>query len=302
MQLARPSRRARLAVLVAAASILVPGTRAQDHAGAYRAPALGTEFIVSDTSWFRVVDALPDAVTTENADHAKTTWLGGLVTRAMSAEDRARLMGFFPLTPGARFAYELGSASDPPHRVLTVVGDEFVQVGGRAIPVVRVTRHQIDVAPVASEGEYTFWFAPEYGFPLKQTYRHIAGAAPNVSDWQVTRIVPPPGLHGGPALGADGVWRLSLECPRGYLRLNSVMVKDGVVVPPPNTRPSNTSTTQSELRMSRVGDEIELKGTWMNAGGEALVISAHGTLIGARVSGTGVMNVRTGCAFTAERL
>jgi hypothetical protein len=294
MQLAHLFRRTRLVVFVAAASMVAHGPRAEDRAGAYRAPPLGTEFFVSDTGWFRVVEALPDAVTTENADQVKTTWLGGLVTRDMPAEDRARLMRFFPLTPGTRFAYELGSAPNPAHRVLTVVADDVVQVGSRAIPVVRVTRHQIDVAPRASEGEYTLWFAPEYGFPLKLTYRHIAGDAPKVADWQVVHIVPPGSI--------DGVWQLNLDCHgSAFFRMSRAVVRDGVIINGASDHPSTYSGTDTALSLTRTGDQLELKGTMMNAGGEALTISARGTLTGGSASGVGSINTRTGCPFTAAR-
>lgn len=281
---------------------------------AYRAPAVGTEFVISDTAWFRVIGAGDDAVTTEDAARAKTTWLFGLVTRDMPAEDRARLMGLFPLAPGARLAYGARWAPAGTQRELAVIANDVVQVDGRAIPVLRIIRHQVDVTPIAAEGEYTLWFAPEYGLPLKMTYRHIAGEAPTFVDWEVTRVVPPPGLHGGPAPGArgvaggsvDGVWRLSVECSNGgYLRLNRAVVRDGVIVNAVGDRPSSSSATASDLSLSRSGDQLELKGTMTNASGGNLMVSARGTLSGDTASGLGTLNirnaVRSGCAFNAAR-
>jgi len=305
-------RAVRSSVLAWTAAVWV-ATGAFGHAETapgYRAPAVGTEFVISDTTWFRVIGAADDAVTTEDAARVKTTWLFGLVTRDMPAEDRGRLMGLFPLTPGVRLAYGARWASTGAQRELAVVANDVVQVDGRAIPVLRVTRHQVDVTPIAVEGEYTLWFAPEYGFPLKMTYRHISGDPPTFHEWQVAHIVPPPGVHGGPAPGTrgvtdgsvDGVWRLSVECNNGtFFRLNRAVVRDGVVVNAAGDRPSAYSATQSDLRLSRTGDQLELKGTMMNASGQNLTISAHGTLAGESASGLGILNVRTGCAFTAAR-
>jgi hypothetical protein len=44
-----------------------------------------------------------------------------------------------------------------------------------------------------------------------------------------------------------------------------------------------------------------LKGTAMNASGHPVTLSARGTLTGNTVSGTGTINGRTGCPFTASR-
>ncbi|HUA57092.1 MAG TPA: hypothetical protein VMB81_33215 [Candidatus Sulfotelmatobacter sp.] len=268
---------------------------AESPAG-YRAPPVGTEFFVTETTRFRVIAATDESVTTENSSHAKATWFGGLVTREMSAKDRARLMGFFPLAPGARLAYDAGPGSE---RALTVVANDVVQVDGRTIPVMRVTRYQKDVeARGAVEGEYTLWFAPEYGFPLKLAYRHIAGDPPRTTDWQVVHIVP--------AGSVDGLWSLDLECHgSAFVRINRAVVRDGVLVNIASDHPSTYSTTESALRLSRTGDQLALSGTMMNASGDAMTISAHGTLVGESASGVGSIvghGARTGCPFTANRL
>ena len=294
MQFAHVSRHARLAVLVAAASVVAAhGLRAEHQAGDYRAPPLGTEFFVSDTGWFRVVEALPDAVVTENASKVRVTWAAGLVPRDLSPEARARLTRLFPLAPGAHTEYDVTAGSRSWHHEISVVAGDELPVGNRSIPVLRVTRHEKANPPSDYEGEITVWYAPEFGFPLKLAYRHIAGESRNLNGWQVVRILPPGSV--------DGVWRLDLGCSdTSYVRLPRVTVRDGVVatrVAKPNAR----SAVDSDLRLSRTGDQIELKGTMMNAGGDALVIAARGSLVGQSVNGTGTINTRTGCAFSGER-
>jgi hypothetical protein len=289
-------RQAGLAGLTAVVLMAVAGrSHAEDPRPGYRPPSLGTEFFTSDTARFRVVDVLADGVVTENSAKARATWLGGLVTRGLAAEDRARLMHFFPLTPGARFEYDVSSRSDSWHHQINVASDEELSIGNARVRVVRVSRHEKGNAPNRFEGEYTAWFAPDYGFPLKLTYRHISGEAPKFSDWQVVHIVPPG--------SADGLWRFSLECHQSsYIRLPRVMVRDGVVESRSGTSPSARSVTDSELRLTRTGDQVELRGSSMSAGGDAVVVAARGTLDGQAVSGTGSINTRTGCAFSGERL
>jgi hypothetical protein len=237
MQFARLSRCARLAVLVAVALVVAArGPRAADQLAAYRPPPLGTEFFFSETGRFRVVDVLADGVVTENASKVRATWLGGLVTRDLSADDRARLMRFFPLSLGDQFAYEVSSGSNSWHHELTVVARDELRVGNRTVPVFRITRHEKGNPPSRFEGEYTAWYAPEFGFPLKLTYRHVSSDKPNFNDWQITHIVPPGSV--------DGVWRLDLGCSdTSYVRLARVTVRDGVVttrVAQPNARSAAT--------------------------------------------------------------
>ena len=288
-------RAVRSSVLAWTAAVWV-ATGALGHAESarYHAPPVGTLFVL-DTGSHRVLESGTDTVTTENAGHARTTWSGGLVTAAMSPEDRARLMGWFPLTAGARFEYGAGSMPAGTQRALVVVGEDVVQVDGRAIPVVRVTRHQVDPAPHAAEGEYTLWFAPEYGFPLKMTYRHISGAAPRFTDWQVVDIVAPGSF--------DGLWRISLECPGStFIRFDRARVKNGALVDQGGAHPSAQSLTNTELVFARAGDQVEFRGTAMNASGHSVTLAARGTLTGDTVNGTGTINGRSGCPFTASRL
>ncbi len=284
-------RRAGLAALLAA-SIGGATTARGDEPSGYQAPALGTLFIV-DTGWFRVVEVLADAVVTENAGKGRATWLHGLVNRTLSDGDRTRLMTWFPLERGKRFEYEIETAKEAWHHVLAVAGSEQLQVGVRSFEVFRVTRFEAGLPPNFYRGEYTQWYAPELGFPLKMTYRHIEGTAPNFTPWQVVRIVPPGSI--------DGVWSLDVRCSDGtFVRLPEAIVTEGVVTFS-SGRTTSTTATASDLKLSQSGDRIELQGTMMNAAGNALVISARGGLVGNRVSGTGTINTRSGCAFTAER-
>src|SRR5206468_94982 len=150
------------------------------------------------------------------------------------------------------------------------------------------TQHEKGEPPNRFEGEYTMWFSPEHGFPLKMTYRHVSGDKPKAfSDWQVARIVPP----GSP----DGVWSFQISCSNSsYLRLPKVAVIDGVVLTNGATNPSTISLTNVGLRVVRKGDEIEFSGDSMNAGGGAMTVSARGTLVGNTVNGSGVLNARSG--------
>lgn len=55
------------------------------------------------------------------------------------------------------------------------------------------------------------------------------------------------------------------------------------------------------VRLARRGAEVELSGTTLVAGGGSLLMSARGTLVGRTVTGTGILNTRTGCPFNGER-
>jgi hypothetical protein len=234
------SRRAGLIALVAIASLAGAHDRWADaQTGAYRPPPLGTEFFTSDTARFRVVDILPDGVVTENSSKARATWLGGLTIRDLSADDRARLMRFFPLQPGARFGYDAYSGSNSWHHELAVLASDEMRIGKRTVLVFRITRHEKGRPPNRFEGEYTAWYAPEYGFPLMMSYRHISGDAPNFKDWQVVHIVPPG--------SADGVWSFDLSCSdSSFIRFPRAVVRDGVIV----SRVAQPSSRSSAIRSS----------------------------------------------------
>jgi hypothetical protein len=260
----------------------------------YRAPPVETEFFTGDTTRFRVIAVAPDGVTTENASKARAIWLGGLVTRDLAPEDRARLMEFFPLKVGERFAYLVSSANGTWQHDLAVEAADTLQLDGKAVPVYRVKRHEKGVPPNRFEGEYTAWYAPDYGFPLKLSYRHIAGDKPNFADWQVIHIVP--------AGSVDGMWRLEVNCSNGaFIRFARVLVRNGAVISR-GGQPSWTSVVDSDLTLVRAGEQIELKGSSMSAGGAAVIVSARGVLVGRSLSGTGTINTTTGCPFSGERL
>lgn len=76
---------------------------------------------------------------------------------------------------------------------------------------------------------------------------------------------------------------------------------DGIVLSNGAPHPSATSITSAGLRVVRKGDEVEFSGDSMNAHGHALTVSARGTLVGNTVSGSGVLNARSGCPFSAQR-
>jgi hypothetical protein len=290
----------------AALSAAMSAAALAETSGPYRPPPVGTEFVVSDTAWFRVIGAGDGAVTIKDAAGATTTWLAGLVTRDMPPEDRARLMGAFPLAPGTRLEYGARWAAAGAHRELAVIADDVVQVDGRAVPVLRVIRYQVDTTPIPAEGEYTLWFAPEYGFPLKMTYRHIAGEPPKFVDWQIAHVVPPPGIHGAATVAVDGVWRFSVECSNGtFWRMGRAVVRNGVIVNAVGDHPDANSPTEADFRLSRTGDQLELTGTMTNASGGHVIVAARATLSGDTAAGLATLSsrvsVRSGCPFTAAR-
>src|SRR5262249_37665563 len=138
---------------------------------------------------------------------ARFTWVGGMLVENVAPADRARLGELFPLRPGGRFSYtgRKGDNSPLSQIELSVVGPDTLEVGGKTLPVMRVTRHHTGVPPRTFEGEYTIWYSVEYGFPLKMSYQHIAGDKPNFHDWQIVRIGAPGSL--------DGVWSFRVTCP-----------------------------------------------------------------------------------------
>ncbi len=279
-----------LAALVAAAG----GHDAR--AEAYRAPALDTVFYLTDTSGFRVIEVTPDSVITENGRKARFTWVGGMLENVPAA-DRARLGELFPLRPGGRFSYTATFSNNAASRVeLSVQGPDTLEVGGKTMPVMRLTRHYTGVPPSTFEGEYTIWYSVEYGFPLKMSYRHIAGNKPNFHDWQLVRIGAPGSL--------DGVWSFEVTCPfNAYLRLQKARVRDGVVVEHTSGSPNGRTITEHDLTLTRIGrDEIELKGTAVAANRKPIIVSARGTLMAAgSVAGNAIANGRSGCSFSGER-
>jgi hypothetical protein len=283
-------RAAGLAVVIAAA-----GWHEAD-AQAYKPPAVDTVFYLTDTAGLRVVEATPDSVITQNTSKTRVIWIGGMLVN-VPPDDRARLDQLFPLAPGGRFAY---TASNDGSRIeMTVQGPETFEVGGKPMPVMRVTRHHKGQPPSTFEGEYTIWYSVDYGFPLKMSYRHIAGGQPDFRDWQVVRITAPGSL--------DGVWNFRVRCSDdAWISWDRAVVRDGVVTSKAPGAPNTNSITDHDLRLTRKGDQVELSGTAANAGGGANTVSARGTLMpDGSVAGTGIMNtwkgVRSGCAFSAER-
>jgi hypothetical protein len=278
-------------VLVVATMPWWPAAGAQG----YTPPALDTVFYLTDTAGFRVIQVTPDSVVTENVSKARITWIGGMVVSSLTPEERTRLTQFFPPTPGKRFAYEETIGNYRYQIELVVQAAETLDIGGKAMPVVRVTRHHKGVPPSTFEGEYTIWLSATHGFPLKMSYRHIAGGLPKFSDWQVVRIGAPGSL--------DGYWSLRITCPfQAYLSLTRVLVRDGVIVNAAPGSPSGSSITHHDLTLTRVGDEVELKGSAMAAQLNPVTVSAHGTLMPAgSVAGTAIVNSRSGCSFAGER-
>jgi hypothetical protein len=282
-----------LAVLVA----VVGGHDAA--AQGYAPPALDTTFFISNETGLRVIEVTPDSVTTATGPKTHTTWIGGMVVSSLTPEERARLSQFFPLTPGKRFAYDYASGSYKSQIELVVQATETLDVGGKAMPVVRVTRHHKGMPPSTFEGEYTIWLSATYGLPLKMSYRHISGEPPKFRDWQVQHIAPPGSL--------DGVWGLRVLCSNeSWIRLNRAVVRDGAVLGITGNSPNTNTITDHDLRLTRVGDAVELKGTAANAGGGANIVSARGTLMaGGSIAGTGVISSSRGqssnCSFSGER-
>lgn len=264
------------------------------RAEAYKAPALGTVFYLTDTAGLRVVEVTPDSVITENLNKARFTWIAGMLVN-VPADDRARLGELFPLSPGGHFGYTGSAGGNAPSRIdVTVEGPDTLDVGGKPMPVMRVTRHHKGVSPSTFEGEYTIWYSVAYGFPLKMSYRHIAGGKPDFRDWQVVHIAAPGSL--------DGVWSFHVTCPfQAYLSLERAVVRDGVVLDRTSASPNGNTITQHDFRVTRVGDEIELKGSAMAAVLNPVTVSARGTLMGSSVAGTAIVNARSGCSFSGER-
>jgi hypothetical protein len=262
----------------------------------YKPPPVDTVFYLTDTAGLRVVEATPDSVITQNIYKNRVTWIGGMLVY-VSPEDRARLNQLFPLTPGGRFAY---TASNNGVRIeVTVEGAETFEVGGRPMPVMRVTRHHKAQPPSTFEGEYTIWYSVEYGFPLKMSYRHISGGKPDFQDWHVVRI--------GAPNSVDGIWSFRVQCPNeSWLSWERGVVRDGILISKPSATPNKETITGHDLRLTRTGDQVELSGTAANAGGGSNTVSAHGTMMpDGSVAGTAVMyssrGVRSGCSFSAQR-
>jgi hypothetical protein len=282
-------RAACLAALVAAAG--GHDARAQ----AYAPPPLDTMFYTSETGGFRVVAVNPDTVITQSGQN-RTTWIAGMLVYAVPAQDRARLDALFPLTPGARFDYPYTVGDTYKGRIeLVVQSADTLDVNGKAMPVMRVTRRHKGLPPSTFEGVYTIWYSAAYGLPLKMSYQHISGDRPNFRDWQVVRIAAPGSL--------DGVWSFRVTCPfNAYLTLDRVTVRDGVIVKAASASPNGKSITQHDFRVTRNGDEIELKGSAMAAQLNPVTVSARGTLMPAgSVAGSAIANGRSGCSFSGER-
>jgi hypothetical protein len=279
--------------LVIAASGAAGGHAAR--AAAYQAPALDTVFYLTDTAGLRVVEVTPDSVITENVNKSRFTWIAGMLVNNLPADDRARLGALFPLSPGGHFGYTGQPVGNASSRIeVTVEGPDTLDVGGKPMPVMRVTRHHKGVPPSPFEGEYTIWYSVAYGFPLKMSYRHIAGGKPDFRDWQVVHIAAP----GSP----DGVWSFRVTCPfEAYLSLERAVVRDGVVLERYSATPNGRTITQHDFRVTRVGDEIALEGSAMAALLKPVTVSARGTLMGRSVAGNAIANGRSGCSFTGER-
>lgn len=258
----------------------------------YKPPPLDTVFYLTDTAGLRVVEVTSDGLITENTSKSRFSWVGGMLVN-VSPDDRARLSQLFPLTPGARFGY---TASNNGSRIeVTVDRAETLEVNGKPMSVMRVTRHHKGQPPSTFEGEYTIWFSVDYGFPMKMSYRHIAGGQPDFRDWQVVRIGAPGSL--------DGVWSFRVTCPfDAYLRVERVLVRDGVILNAAPGSPNANSITHHDLHLTRVGNEVELKGSVMAAAKQPVTVSARGMLMPAgSVAGNAIVNSRSGCSFAGER-
>ena len=264
------------------------------RAEAYKAPPVDTVFYLTDTAGLRVVEVTPDSVITENLNKARYTWIAGMLVNNVPADDRARLGELFPLSPGKHFSYTGASGNASSRIDVTVQGPDTLEVGGKPMPVMRVIRHHTGVPPSTFEGEYTIWYSVAYGFPLKMSYRHIAGGKPDFRDWQVVHIAAPGSL--------DGVWSFHVTCPfQAHLHLERAVVRDGVVLERYSARPNGDTITQQNFRVTRVGDEIALEGSAMASLLNPVTVSARGTLMGRTVGGNAIVNSRSGCSFSGER-
>lgn len=164
--------------------------------GAFRAPALGTRFVVADGHYeIARVDSL--TISTLNASNQGASWqVGGLVALGSNPHfDRAAAEGIFPLAVGKKveFLQHVASGSNAWRHTLEVVGTENVTVDGRTYSTFVIEGRTEAIGPGMAEfvRKRTLWFAPEAGWLLRLRQDQIAGAPQRLNNWDVLRIIPP---------------------------------------------------------------------------------------------------------------
>ncbi len=163
---------------------------------ALRTPAVGTVFrTTADMLTVTHVDGAN--VDTASANEQSESWRGlflnrPLGTRADPAE--ASLPMIWPLELGKALTINerAGPDANAPVTVRTVIKvlrSELVTVAGRPVPTLVVERQ---VHSASSEGTYTYWYAPEYGFHMKYSSAFKGRSSAKAEAWTVTDVRPPP--------------------------------------------------------------------------------------------------------------
>lgn len=173
------------------AGLIAPGQKV-----ALRTPAVGTVFKTT-TGLLTVTHVDGANVDTVSANEQSQTWRGLFLNRPLGAQvDPAEgsLSMIWPLEIGKELTIDQRSRPDPNapvtvRTVIKVLRSELVTVAGQPVPTVVVER---GVHSASSDGTYTYWYAPDYGFHVKYASAFSGQSSGKPEAWTVTDIRPPP--------------------------------------------------------------------------------------------------------------
>jgi hypothetical protein len=164
--------------------------------GAFRAPRIGTRFVVAD-GHFEIARIDGMTISTLNASNQGATWQpGGLLPLGSETRfDRAVAESIFPLAVGKKveFVQQAASGTDAWKQALEVVRQETLTIDGRAYTTFVVEGRTEAAGPGMAEfvRKRTLWFAPDAGWLLRFRSEQLAGPPQRTFNWDVLRIVPP---------------------------------------------------------------------------------------------------------------